>query len=46
MRDGHHIRFRAIAAEKPFEDSVAESPLLEDAYLWLLQDDKERKGKI
>lgn len=42
MRDGSNIRFRAIAAEKPFEDAVEESPLLEDAYLWLLRRDKEK----
>jgi len=43
MRDGNNIRFRAIAAEKPFEDAVEESPLLEDAYLWLLRRDKEKQ---
>jgi len=42
MRDGDNIRFRAIAAEKPFENSVEESPLLEDAYLWLLRRDKQK----
>jgi hypothetical protein len=41
MRDGDHIRFRCISAEKPFQDSIEESPLLEDAYLWLLQSDKQ-----
>ena len=46
MRDGQNIRFRAIAAEKPFENSIAESPLLEDAYLWLLRNDKEKQGKL
>ena len=46
MRDGQNIRFRAIAAEKPFEDSIEESPLLEDAYLWLLRNDKEKQGKV
>jgi multidrug efflux pump subunit AcrB/ABC-type multidrug transport system ATPase subunit len=40
MRDGKNIRFRAISAEKPFKDAVEESPLLEDAYLWLLRSDK------
>ena len=45
MRDANSIRFRAISAEKPFEDSVEESPLLEDAYLWLLRSDKEQKEK-
>lgn len=43
MRDGEQIRFRCIAAEKPFEDAREESPLLEDAYLWLLRSDKESK---
>ena len=42
MRDGGNIRFRAISAEKPFKDSVEETPLLEDAYLWLLRRDKEK----
>ena len=37
MRDGEKIRARCISAEKPFEDAVEELPLLEDAYLWLLQ---------
>ena len=46
MRDGSNIRFRAIAAEKPFEDAVEESPLLEDAYLWLLRRDKETSEKV
>jgi ABC-type multidrug transport system ATPase subunit len=45
MRDGSNIRFRAISADKPFDDSVKESPLLEDAYLWLLRRDKEKHGK-
>jgi multidrug efflux pump subunit AcrB/ABC-type multidrug transport system ATPase subunit len=43
MRDGEQIRFRCIAADKPFEDAREESPLLEDAYLWLLRSDKESK---
>jgi multidrug efflux pump subunit AcrB/ABC-type multidrug transport system ATPase subunit len=46
MRDGNNIRFRAIAAEKPFEDAVEESPLLEDAYLWLLRRDKEKQENV
>ncbi len=45
MRDGQQIRFRCIAAAKPFKDAVEESPLLEDAYLWLLRSDKENKEK-
>ena len=46
MRDGNNIRFRAISAEKPFPDSVEESPLLEDAYLWLLRSDKEKQENV
>ena len=45
MRDGHDIRFRCISADKPFPEAIEESPLLEDAYLWLLQKDKNKKGK-
>ena len=45
MRDGHEIRFRCIAGEKPFPGAVEESPLLEDAYLWLLRRDKENNEK-
>jgi len=46
MRDGNRIRFRAISAKKPFEDAVEEAPLLEDAYLWLLRNDKENRGNF
>jgi len=46
MRDANNIRFRAISAEKPFEDAVEESPLLEDAYLWLLRRDKEKQENV
>ncbi len=46
MRDGEQIRFRCISAEQPFSDAVEESPLLEDAYLWLLRNDKEKQGKV
>jgi multidrug efflux pump subunit AcrB/ABC-type multidrug transport system ATPase subunit len=46
MRDGDRIRFRAISAKKPFADAIEESPLLEDAYLWLLRNDKEKQGKV
>ena len=45
MRDGEQIRFRCISAEKPFKDAIEESPLLEDAYLWLLRSDKENKER-
>jgi multidrug efflux pump subunit AcrB/ABC-type multidrug transport system ATPase subunit len=41
MREGDRIRFRCIAAEKPLEDAIEETPLLEDAYLWLLRSSKE-----
>ena len=40
MRDNEQIRIRCISAEKPFESAVEEHPLLEDAYLWLLQSSK------
>jgi multidrug efflux pump subunit AcrB/ABC-type multidrug transport system ATPase subunit len=43
MRDGEEIRFRCISGEQPFPDAIEESPLLEDAYLWLLRKDKEIK---
>jgi len=46
MRDGNRIRFRAISAKKPFNDAVEEAPLLEDAYLWLLRNDKEKQGNV
>jgi len=45
MRDGKEIRFRCISGEKPFPGAVEESPLLEDAYLWLLRKDKENKER-
>ena len=45
MRDGDQIRFRCMAAEKPFGDAKEEHPLLEDAYLWLLTSDKETQIK-
>ena len=41
MRDGSQIKARCISAEKPFDNAVEETPLLEDAYLWLLQTDKQ-----
>lgn len=46
MKDGQQIRFRCITAEQPFNDAVEESPLLEDAYLWLLRSDKEKQEKV
>ena len=42
MRDEDKIRVRCIAADKPFENAEEEHPLLEDAYLWLLQSNKKR----
>ena len=41
MRDDDQIRVRCISAEKPFENAEEEHPLLEDAYLWLLQSNKK-----
>jgi ABC-type multidrug transport system ATPase subunit len=41
MRDNDQIRVRCISAEKPFENAEVEHPLLEDAYLWLLQSNKK-----
>ena len=40
MRDGERIRMRCISPEKPFENAEEENPLLEDAYLWMLQTSK------
>jgi len=42
MRDRDQIRIRCISAEKPFDDAEEELPLLEDAYLWLLKQHKEK----
>ncbi len=36
MRDGQKIRARIVAASKPREEAIAATPLLEDAYLWML----------
>ena len=41
MRDNDQIRVRCISAEKPFKNAEEEHPLLEDAYLWLLQSNKK-----
>ena len=46
MRDGEEIRFRCIAPERPFPGAIEESPLLEDAYLWLLRRDKEKASEL
>lgn len=45
MRDQDQIRVRCISAEKPFESAEEESPLLEDAYLWLLRSKKKMKER-
>ncbi|MDA3821133.1 MAG: efflux RND transporter permease subunit, partial [Bacteroidales bacterium] len=45
MRDGEKIRARCISEKKPFKDAVEELPLLEDAYLWLLQDSRDETIK-
>jgi multidrug efflux pump subunit AcrB/ABC-type multidrug transport system ATPase subunit len=37
MREGKNIRVRCLSATEPFEGAVNESPLLEDAYLWLIK---------
>lgn len=36
MRDGQNIRVRLLAHEKPLENAIPVTPLLEDAYLWML----------
>lgn len=41
MRDNEQIRVRCISADKPFESAEEELPMLEDAYLWLLQSKKQ-----
>ncbi len=41
MRDNEKIRVRCISADKPFEGAEEELPMLEDAYLWLLQSSKK-----
>jgi multidrug efflux pump subunit AcrB/ABC-type multidrug transport system ATPase subunit len=40
MRDGSRVRARCLSAERPFEGAEPEVPMLEDAYLWLLQKNK------
>jgi ABC-type multidrug transport system ATPase subunit len=42
MRDEDNIRARCISKEKPFENAIEEIPMLEDAYLWLLQSSKQK----
>jgi ABC-type multidrug transport system ATPase subunit len=40
MRDGSRVRARCLSGERPFEGAEPEVPMLEDAYLWLLQKNK------
>lgn len=37
MREGDSVRIRCLSDKKPHADAVNETPLLEDAYLWLLK---------
>jgi len=37
MSEGEYVRVRVISGEKPWENAVAATPNLEDAYLWLLR---------
>jgi len=41
MRDGSRVRARCLSGKQPFEGAEQEVPMLEDAYLWLLQQNKE-----
>jgi ABC-type multidrug transport system ATPase subunit len=43
MRENENIRLRSLSERKPFADSVEEMPLLEDAYLWLLQNANQKE---
>lgn len=43
MRDKDQIRVRVISETQPLESAEQEQPLLEDAYLWLLQ---SKNGEI
>ncbi len=45
MTDREKIRFRCISEGKPFAHAIPETPLLEDAYLWLLRQDN-LKSKV
>ena len=42
MRDGDKIRVRCVASEKPAPNAETVTPLLEDAYLWLLKSERKR----
>ncbi|MCX6301278.1 MAG: ATP-binding cassette domain-containing protein, partial [Bacteroidia bacterium] len=37
MSEGENVRLRVISESKPWENAVAATPNLEDAYLWLLR---------
>ena len=41
MKDGEKVRVRCISEKRPFDNAEEELPLLEDAYLWLLHNNKE-----
>jgi multidrug efflux pump subunit AcrB/ABC-type multidrug transport system ATPase subunit len=43
MSDGDNVRVRVISEIKPWEDAVAATPNLEDAYLWLLRRKENNK---
>ena len=42
MRDNEQIRIRCISEKQPFKQAEKELPMLEDAYLWLLQSQKKK----
>jgi len=37
MSEGESVRVRVISESQPWENAVAATPNLEDAYLWLLR---------
>ena len=37
MSEGEFVRVRVISETKPWENAIAATPNLEDAYLWLLR---------
>ncbi|MFP4621601.1 MAG: efflux RND transporter permease subunit [Bacteroidales bacterium] len=46
MRKGDNIRVRVVNPEKPLEHAKNVTPVLEDAYLWLLNfSERDQKGK-
>ncbi len=46
MRDGDQIRVRCISENKPLQYAEPVKPSLEDAYIWLLQEDAENAAEI